>query len=544
MASALLANDDQQLADVLPAVDEIFVSYAKQKRVPGIAMGIVRDGKLVHTLYYGHAQIPSHGTVLNPSNMSPLRPSSTSADAHTIQAEASGAITAVTQETRFRIASMTKSFTALAVLLLRDAGRLSLDDELSVVLPRHERLWLRLRPTSDSAALTVRGLLEMTVGLPQDDPYADRLLHLDEQAFGALLDQMTATALSSAPSTRWEYSNMSYGMLGLVISAVAGMPFSEYITQAILRPLGMLNTHWDVDDVPAEHRAHGYRSVRVDECRDGEEIEKRHVWLEEEPLHHGVLGAMGGLWTTIPDFCKYMRLHLSAWPARDEAEAPPAMQDSTEAGQAAQIRRATLREMHSARNFAALNVKRCLVECYAYGLRWCRHDSGIWWIRHGGGLPGYGSEWRALPEHGLAIVALSNLTYGRMFKLNEIVLDLLCKANVIEKPGRLRQPSNLLVDRQAQVISFLKNPAGHCGDEAFAFNFFLDRSLCLWQRKIETKLKHIGGIHEQTAIQPENNLRGTFFLVGPTGRRLRVFFSLSPEVLPKIQSLTLTLLDS
>src|SRR5207253_2171066 len=107
--------------------------------------------------------------------------------------------------TLFRIASMTKSFTAAAVLRLRDAGQLHLDDRAAAHVPAAARLRL---PTSDSPPITVRHLLTMSSGLATDDPWADR--HLDAaptELRGWLQD---GAAFGAAPGTVFEYSNLGY----------------------------------------------------------------------------------------------------------------------------------------------------------------------------------------------------------------------------------------------------------------------------------------------------------------------------------------------
>ena len=133
---------------------------------------------------------------------------------------------------------MTKSFTAAAVLLLRDEGTLRLDDPAEEYVPQLTGLPL---PSADSARPTVRNLLQMNAGWPQDDPWADRQLYLDDAA----IDAITTTGLSysNPPGTRFEYSNFGYILLGRVIQAASGIPAMQFITERLLEPLGMQETH-------------------------------------------------------------------------------------------------------------------------------------------------------------------------------------------------------------------------------------------------------------------------------------------------------------
>ncbi len=126
---------------VLPRLDQLYLAHATNNHLPGFSYGVVVDGRLIHTLAWGNAQL------------TPDCP--------------------VAANTRFRIASMTKSFTALAILKLRDAGRLSLEDPVEKFIPQFRRV----KPlTTDSPKVTIRHLLRMAGGFPQDDPWGDRRL--------------------------------------------------------------------------------------------------------------------------------------------------------------------------------------------------------------------------------------------------------------------------------------------------------------------------------------------------------------------------------
>ena len=141
------------------------------------------------------------------------------------------------ERTLFRIASMTKSFTAAAVLRLRDAGRLALDDPAAAHVPAAARLRL---PTADSPPVTVRHLLTMSSGLATDDPWADRHLNAPRAHMIGWLEN--GAAFAAAPGTVFEYSNLGYGLLGLVVESAAGMRLQDYVSRHFLGPLGMADT--------------------------------------------------------------------------------------------------------------------------------------------------------------------------------------------------------------------------------------------------------------------------------------------------------------
>src|SRR5262244_1214912 len=206
------------MPDQFAAVDDLAERFQRRGGQPGLAYGVVADGRLVHSGGWGERWL------------SGPRP-----DAGTV----------------FRIASMTKSFTAAAVLALRDDGRLALDDPADELVP--ELLGLAL-PSADSPRVCLRHLLTMTAGFPTDDPWGDRQQGLPLAEFTALLGS-GGLRFAWAPGTRFEYSNLSYAILGLVIAAVSARPYPEFVTQRLLRPLGMTSTGFEAPGFPADRLA-------------------------------------------------------------------------------------------------------------------------------------------------------------------------------------------------------------------------------------------------------------------------------------------------
>ncbi|MBI4475561.1 MAG: beta-lactamase family protein, partial [Acidobacteria bacterium] len=133
--------DRAKLATAFPAVDRLFQGFATQAHVPGAAWGIVVDGELAHTGVIGFRDVDARAPV--------------------------------TAESVFRIASMTKSFTAMAILKLRDEGKLSLDNPAERYVAELKSLKY---PTSDSPHITIRHLLTHSEGFPEDNPWGDRQL--------------------------------------------------------------------------------------------------------------------------------------------------------------------------------------------------------------------------------------------------------------------------------------------------------------------------------------------------------------------------------
>ncbi|MEY2881609.1 MAG: hypothetical protein RLZZ15_3989 [Verrucomicrobiota bacterium] len=468
---------------VLPELDQLFSALLPERHLPGLVYGVVLDGELIHARALGLAdvarQIP------------------------------------VARDTRFRIASMTKSFVALAILRLRDEGKLRLDDPVA----QHLREFRAVRPpTADSPPITIRHLLTMTPGLPEDNPWGDRQMDITNAALEKFVG--AGLAFSNPPGQAYEYSNLGFVLLGKIVSRLSGVRFQDYITQKILRPLGMAATVWEFAAVPADRLALGYRW-------------EHDAWRLETILHDGDGAAMGGLLTTADDFARYVAFHLGAWPARDEAESGP-------------VRRASVREAQMPRIFSAFAATAKLVDdstpnprfsFYGYGLSWTRDKLGVVTLGHGGGLPGFGSNYRFAPEHGVGVFAFSNLRYGPVYTPTARALMLLIEHAKL--PARTAATSAILALRARQVADLVQSWDPKLVAEIAAENFLLDRDLADWAALAREKLAALGPIKSIGEIVPENQLRGTFQIIGEQAT-LDVHFTLTPEAVPKVQELEFT----
>ncbi len=460
-----------------PKIEAIYREAAAQHHLPGVVHGIVLDGELIHAVAFGTADTETK------------RP--------------------VTLATRFRVASMSKSFTAMAILRLRDAGKLTLADRVDRHLPEFKAV---RPPTADAPALRIDHLIAMLPGFPTDDPWGDRQLAVSDAA----LREWTAHgyAFATTPGTNFEYSNLAYTLLGQIVTRVAGEPYQTYITREILRPLGMKDSVYEPRDVPAEHWAHGYRW-------------EDDRWQAEPVLGDGAFGAMGGLVSTLPDFARYAAFHLAAWPPRDDVDAGP-------------VSRATVREMHLphgpvrfAPEFKAYGATLpANASGYAYGLISVRDANGTWFVRHSGGLPGYGSQFMFCPELGLALISFANRTYAGMSTLNIRVLQLIL--DEAKLPPRQWPVTPVLARRLKEASAFVQT--GAASAEAFAENVFLDRSRESRLAEAKDLLAKIGNVTRTEAPIAESRLRGRMGLVGERGR-IEVAVLLSPEAEARIQEL-------
>jgi CubicO group peptidase (beta-lactamase class C family) len=460
-----------------PVIDELFSSYAKQNHFPSMVYGLVVDGKLVHTGNMGYTNL-------------------------------SDKIMADTQ-TAFHIASMTKSFTAMAILKLRDEGKLKLDDPVYLFIPEMK---MQNNLTSDAPAITIRHLLTHGPGFPEDNPWGDRQLAKTDEEMIAMIKK--GISFSNTPGLTYEYSNMGFAMLGYIIKKVSGLTYESYITKNILEPLGMTHTYWDYSKVPARQLAHGYRWLN-------------EQWVEQPMLHDGAYGAMGGMITTMEDFGKYVALHLSAWPARNDEDKGP-------------VKRSSLREMQFPWNISGLNAqfkypggRACpTVTSYCYGLGYLRDCEGRIFVSHTGGLPGFGSNWRMMPDYGIGIISFSNLTYAPAGLVNLNVLDTLIAIAGLQ-PRKL-PVSPILNQRKNELMQLLpdwKNPEA---THIFAENFFLDYFPESLRKEAREVFNRAGKILQVSEFIPENSLRGSFIMKGEHAD-IEISFTLTPENPPLIQ---------
>ncbi len=469
---------EKLIRTILPELDESYKTYALNNSFPGYAYGILLDGKLIHT---------GSGGYIDVANKIPA-----------------------TSKSMFRIASMTKSFTAMAILKLRDEGKLRLDDPIEHYIPEMKDQSLK----TDDAVITIRDLLVHSAGLPTDDPWADRLLDQKEEDLFLLLEKKLT--FSSSPGTAFEYSNLGYTLLGSLIRIVSGLSYQEYINKTICGPLGM-HSFWDYKDVPQELLARGY-SLKNEK-------------VEEEPLlRDGIFGAMGGLITSIESFSRYLSYHQSAWQQNGSKEVAP-------------IKKSSLCEMHQPLRFIKLesNLKYAdgslytLAHTYGYGLKCLKDSIGRTFVGHRGGLPGFGSSWFFLPEYGLGMVSFANTTYADTYKMDlEIINKIIHDLKV--QPKR-EPPSSSLKSAQKDLLSLLPEwkevPPG-----IFAINFFLDRCLNSLKKESLELFAKAGNILSIEEINPENQLRGSFNIKGEK-TNLQIHLALTPENPSLIQQLQL-----
>jgi CubicO group peptidase (beta-lactamase class C family) len=461
---------------VFAEIDDACSAFAKQENIAGLIAGIVQDGRLAHVTALGQADLEAR------------RP--------------------VSPATAFRIASMTKSFTALAILVLRDQGRLALDAPLSQYVPQ----FAKVRPaTRDSRPVSVRDLLNHVAGFVTDDPWGDRVLGMRPEELDDLIS--TGNLFARPPGIAFEYSNLGYALLGRVLTNVSGEPFQAFIRRVLLEPLGMASTTFDAFEAAAGDFAWGYR------FDDGE-------WSRERIEPDGEVGAMGGLVTTAADYARYVAFLLDAWPARDDPEAGP-------------VRRSSVREMnlfHAPPSQPESADGRMISSAYGYGQVSVADPQLGRRLHHPGGLPGYGSHVLLLPDRGVGVFAFGNRTYAPMSRLTLQIAERLHGALPAPAPAT---PSPFLKRAVEAVVAAYLAGRIEVAEAVFAENLLLDMPASLRNRELASLRQQLGDGRLER-VEPIHALAGRFVMACANGR-LRGSITLSAEKTPGIQKLTLAI---
>jgi CubicO group peptidase (beta-lactamase class C family) len=245
----------------IAAIDRYVESEMSAQRIPGLALGIVHHGRIVHLQGFG-------------------------------EADSSGR--SVTPQTPFFIGSVTKSFTAMAVMQLSEAGQVDLDAPVQRFLP-----WWRVADANASAQVTVRDLLHQVSGLSKatGNAYATSG-GTQDTALEERVRSLRSAVLTEPVGTTWQYSNANYWTLGMIVQAVSGESYESYIQKHIFEPLKMDNSF----SSKAEAEAHG--------LPDGHRYWYGFPLAADLPFDRGGLPA-GGLASSAEDMTHYLIAYLN-----------------------------------------------------------------------------------------------------------------------------------------------------------------------------------------------------------------------------------------
>lgn len=201
-------------------VDAFVARQMDAMQIPGVALAVVRGDQIVYAKGYGRAD--SAGRPVDPG-------------------------------TPFVLGSLSKSFTAMAVLQLAEAGKIDLDAPLLRYLPA-----FRLAAADAAARITIRHLLNQTSGIPTTAGNA-QLTGDEESSMAGVMESQAGLRLTAAPGERFQYSNYNYTLLGLAIQNVTGQTYEGYIREHIFSPLQMSHSHTDQAEARRDGLAEGHR---------------------------------------------------------------------------------------------------------------------------------------------------------------------------------------------------------------------------------------------------------------------------------------------
>jgi CubicO group peptidase (beta-lactamase class C family) len=302
--------------------------------LPGVVVGVVSDQELVWARGFGHAALDSD------------RPMAT--------------------DTRFRMASHSKLFTATAIMQLREQGKVRLDDPVTDYLP-----WFAFHSASaDDPPVTIEHLLTHSSGLPREA--GPHWSDLDFPTAAEVRALMADRQAAFSPEVRWKYSNLAYTIAGMVVEQVSGMTWAAYLQQNIFDPLGMSSSSVDREDAKM---AIGYGIRMPDGTR------------EVMPFVDARgMAAATGLTSTVEDMARFVSAQFRQGPR----------------GGNRLLGTASLREMHRVRM-----LESSWTSGQGIGFSVRRVDDKLF-VGHGGGYPGYTTNTMIQLDSKVGVIVLTN----------------------------------------------------------------------------------------------------------------------------------------
>lgn len=316
-----------------PQIDQAVQAVVKKFNLPGASVVVIKDQQIIYAKGYGYADLGAR---------TPARP-----------------------EDRFEIGSISKQFVAAAALLLVEDGKLSLDDKVVKYFSGLPATW---------QGTTVRQLINHTSGLPErpNDSLSARVdqLMADNATDAERAAAIAAVPLLHAPGTVFEYSNLGYSMLGMVVNKAAGMDHFELLQQRVFRPLGMNSVHKLGTPLPATPSVKGYKLA-------GDDLNEYR--MEQKYQRFNALGA-GGIEMNVLDLAKW-----------DVALYGGAVLKPT--------------------SVAAMAQREVAVGSASwYGLGWFLYDiNGHFLMKHSGGMPAFTADYRRFRDDRFSVIAFTNV---------------------------------------------------------------------------------------------------------------------------------------
>ena len=318
--------------------ERLFESWIRgqmvSRHLPGIAVGVVFDQELIWAKGFGFADVDAR--------------------------------TPMTPATRFRMASHSKLFTSTAIMQLRDAGKLRLDDPVAKYLP-----WFKIMPAeSDDPLITIEELVTHSSGLPREaGPHWSTYEFPTEEQ---VRDYIAGHQAAFSPEVRWKYSNLALGIAGMVVEIVSGEKYADYVQKHIFAPLGMSASSVDRKD---DGLAVGYGRLMPDGSR------KKMPFIDARGL-----GPATGITSNVEDMAKFVSLQFRTGP-----RGPNQILSS-----------GALREMHRVRV-----LENDWTRGNAIGFAVNREKDKVY-VGHGGSYPGYKTQTLIQLDGKVGVIVLTN----------------------------------------------------------------------------------------------------------------------------------------
>jgi CubicO group peptidase (beta-lactamase class C family) len=316
-----------QGAELTDRIDAYIKEVMERDQIPGVSVGVAKGGEVLVAKGYGYAEMEN-------------------------DVEA-------TEHTVYRIGSVSKQFTSVAIMMLVEQGKLRLDDEMTKFFPDY--------PTH-GLTVTVDRLLNHTSGIKgyteMESFWSEARLDLSHEE---MIELFSSVPFEFEPGEKYQYNNSAYYLLGLIIEKVSGREYAEFLEDNVFEPLGLRETHYLYNAPIVKNRAEGY------------EVDEGAI-VNDEPLSMRLPYAAGSLGSSVMD--------LLAW--------QKALEDH---------------KLLSKESYEKMRIPAQLIDgsntTYGYGLALGRLE-GRMKIAHGGGINGFRAQLSHYPDDDLTVVVLCN----------------------------------------------------------------------------------------------------------------------------------------
>lgn len=419
------------------------------------------------------------------------------------------------QDTAFPIASMTKSFVACAALVARDRGLLSLDDPITRYVPQFTATGTGDDPCDPP---TLRMLLSMSGGLTEDNAWVDPFIHMDEHELLEIIGR--GVRYSHLPGTVYEYSNLGYALAGLAVGRAVGQSIERFVTDEILRPLGLSSTFYDSVEPANVQQASGYS------------LSSEGEWTRFAPTSSVAFAGAAGIRSTVRDLSVWITWLGSAFRRQPDDDVPVLSRASRREMQAFQIVETPSLTMSSDGGLHAN------IAGYGLGLRvYVGLHQGTT-VAHGGGLPGFLLYMLWHPESGHGVVVLTNSHRGNPSGLCEQALGRLLARDGAAAETVVLWPETVAL--RSQVESLIRSWDEAQAKAVFAPNVDFDRSLTARRAEIECLVQEIGPLRDPRplgdVVSAATSADVTWSIPGERGE-LIVMIHLTPVQPAQVQEL-------